>query len=76
VEDLATVDVVRTEGEAELICSLLKTAGITCMHRPTNWAAGVFDGMAVGGPREVVVNAEDLAAALEVVDAQRETGPG
>ena len=74
MEDLATVEVVRTEGEAELVCSLLKTAGIMCMHRPTNWAAGAFDGMpGAGGPREVVVNAEDVAAAREVMDAQRAT---
>jgi Putative prokaryotic signal transducing protein len=71
MEKLETVEVVKTEGEAELLCSLLRSAGITCMHRLTNQGAGAFDGMPVGGPHEVIVNSGDLAAARELLSAQR-----
>jgi hypothetical protein len=70
--DEATVEVVRTEAEAELLCSLLRNAGIRCMQRPTNQGVGAADGVTFGvGPREIVVNAADLAAAREVLEAQR-----
>lgn len=64
--DLARVEVVRTEPEAEVLCSLLRDAGIRCMHRSTNMGAGIFEGLP-GGPREVLVRVDDLAAAREVL---------
>jgi hypothetical protein len=63
MDRLGTLEVVGTEPEAELLCSLLRSAGIKCMHRLTNQGAGAFDGMAVGGPHEILVNAEDLESA-------------
>ena len=66
MDDLASVEVLQTEPEAELVCSLLRSAGIECMHRSTNMGAGVFEGLP-GGPREVFVRTEDLAAAREVL---------
>ena len=68
--DLATVEVVRTETEAELLCSLLESAGITSIHRVTDQGAGAFDGLASGGPHEILVRSEDLASAREVLAAQ------
>ena len=47
-EALVVLDVVATEQEAEVICGLLRSAG-------------------VAGPYEVVVRAEDLEAAREVL---------
>jgi hypothetical protein len=76
MDDLIAVDVVGTEGEAELLCSLLRTAGIASMHRPTNQAAGAFDGWSPGGPREILVRAENADAAREVLRPQREERPG
>jgi hypothetical protein len=76
VDDLVAVDVVGTEGEAELLCSLLRTAGIAAMHRPTNQAAGAFDGWSAGGPREILVRAEDADAARDVLRPQPEEPPG
>jgi Putative prokaryotic signal transducing protein len=67
VADLETVEVVRTETEAELLCSLLETAGISAIHRVTNQGAGAFDGIATGGPHEILVRPEDLASAREVL---------
>jgi hypothetical protein len=68
--DLETVEVVRTETEAELLCSLLESAGITSIHRVTDQGACAFDGLASGGPQEILVRAEDLAGAREVLAAQ------
>ena len=57
MDDYVTVEVVKTESEAELLCSLLRSAGLTCMHRVTNRGAGAFDGLSVGGPHEIVLYA-------------------
>lgn len=67
MDTLATVEVVPAEPEAEMLCSLLRTAGIDCMHRLTNQGAGAFDGWAVGGPREILVRVEDLDSARDVL---------
>jgi len=65
------LEVVGSEPEAELICSLLRSEGIPCIQQKTNYAAGVGDGMSViGGPREVVVHAERLAEAREILERQ------
>ena len=64
---LGVVDVVGTEQEAEIICGLLRSAGIECLPRQTNVGAGASDGLTVTGPYEVVVRAEDLEAAREVL---------
>ena len=66
-DELAAVEVVGTEPEAELLCSLLRSAGIKCMHRLTNQGAGAFDGWSAGGPREILVRAEDIVGAREVL---------
>ena len=60
-------DVVATEQEAELLGGLLRSAGIECIVRQTNVGAGASDGMPTGGPYEVIVRAEDLDAAREVL---------
>jgi Putative prokaryotic signal transducing protein len=70
VDELVVVDVVRSEPEAELLCSFLRDAGIECAHRLTNVGAGAFEGLPSGGPREVVVRAEDAAAARELLEQQ------
>ena len=73
MDELTTVQVVRSEAEAELLCGLLRSSGIRCMHRPTNQAAGAMDGATSSfGSREVVVNAADAEAARAVLDAEPE----
>jgi Putative prokaryotic signal transducing protein len=73
--ELVVLQMVGSEPEAELICSLLRSEGIPCIQQKTNYAAGVGDGMSViGGPREIVVHAENLAAAQEIMDEQRAIG--
>jgi hypothetical protein len=60
--------VVRDEGEAELVCGLLRTAGIACSHAPTTDA---LDGLqSFGGTREVLVDEADLERARELLPAE------
>lgn len=67
MDELVVVEVVASEPEAELLCSLLRSAGIRCTYRVTNVGAGAADGLAVGGPQEVVVRAEDVESARDVL---------
>jgi hypothetical protein len=62
---------VPTEGEAELLCALLRTEGIACDHRATNFSAGSMDGLPGAGPREILVDEDELARALEILAASR-----
>jgi hypothetical protein len=71
VDDLAVMDVVGSEPEAELVCSILRDAGIQCMQRITNAGSGAMDGIAIGGPREIIVRADQLVRAREVIREQR-----
>ena len=70
VDDLVTLEVVRTQTEAEMLCSLLRTAGIRCMYRVTNMGAAAFRSVPAGAPQEILVRGEDLAAARDVLDSR------
>ena len=63
---------VSSEGEAELVLSLLRDAGIECAHRMSNRAAGAYGVTSGAGPYEILVHAEDLEAAREVMSATPE----
>jgi putative signal transducing protein len=67
--ELVYLTVVPNASEAELLCALLRTEGLTCDQRPTNLGAGMMDGMPGGGPREIVVAEKDLARAREILAA-------
>ena len=67
MDDLVVVEVVPTEPEAELACGLLRSAGIECTNRQTNRGAGLADGLPVGGPRAIMVRAQDAELAGEVL---------
>jgi Putative prokaryotic signal transducing protein len=71
VDDLVVLEAVSTETEAELICSILRNAGIQCLQRQTSLSAGMTDGLPVGGPREVVVRGEDEDKARKTLALQR-----
>ena len=56
--------VVPDEGEAEILCRMLRAAGIRCAHFRTNSSSGGSDASAsFGGWREIVVLSDDLARA-------------
>jgi hypothetical protein len=69
-EELVVVQVAGSEPEAELLCSLLRDAGIGCLSRPTNFGAGAGDGIATSGPHEIMVAARDAQAAREILRAE------
>ena len=73
-DELAVVEVVATEPEAELMCSLLRGAGIRCVQRLSNRGAGVGDGGYALGPREVLVRAHDLGSGRKVLALQAGRG--
>jgi len=71
MDDLASAGLVSSAQEAELVCSILRDAGIRCMHRITNVGSGAADGLTLGGPREVLVRSVDLTRAHEILRSQR-----
>jgi putative signal transducing protein len=63
-----TLTVVANEPEAEMVCGMLRANGIACAYRTTNLAAGMADASAaMGGPREIVVDSEQLDAARKLL---------
>ncbi len=56
MSDIVRLTIVRNEPEADLLCDLLRSEGIRCMHRVTDLGAGSLDGVAPIGAREVLVN--------------------
>jgi putative signal transducing protein len=71
VSELVVLDVVGSEPEAEIILSLLRTEGIQAIAQKTNYAVGLADASSSGaGPREILVHAENLERAREVLEEQ------
>ena len=63
--------IVSTELEADIIESLLRTEGIESGKRKTDFAAGASDGGASSlGPYEILVAADDLESARELIERQ------
>ncbi len=66
--DLVRLTVVANELEGEMVRSMLATDGIEAMQRYTDVAAGAFEGsFSGGGPREILVHANDLERARELL---------
>ena len=59
--------VVGTEFEAETICGFLRADGISCEHRQTDVGAGATEATGSVGPREIIVPAEELERARELL---------
>jgi hypothetical protein len=71
VSELAVLEVVGSEPEAEVIRALLRSEGIPSIAQKTNFAAGLADGsLSAAGPREILVHAEDLARARAILEEQ------
>jgi hypothetical protein len=72
MDEGVVVTTVPGEMEAEVVCGLLRSAGIECGHRVTEATDSALEGIAADGPREILVHATELEAARVVlVDAQR-----
>jgi hypothetical protein len=48
----------------------LETEGIESTHQRTDYGAGSTDAMGSGGPREILVRAEDLEPARALIEEQ------
>jgi hypothetical protein len=59
--------VVSGEPEAEVVCGLLRTAGIDCAYRDTEAIDSPLEDFTAAGPREILVPASDLEAARAVI---------
>jgi hypothetical protein len=71
MSELVVLDVVGSEPEAEIILALLRTEGIQAIAQKTNFAVGLADASSSGaGPRELLVHAENLERAREVLEEQ------
>jgi putative signal transducing protein len=66
-----TLTTVPGEIEADVVCGLLRAAGIECGHKVTEELDSPLDGFAADGPREILVHESDLDTARAVLaDAQ------
>jgi hypothetical protein len=63
VDDKVVVKVVSDEPEAELVCGLLRSAGIECAYRDTEAIDSPLEDFTAAGPREILVHEKDLEAA-------------
>jgi hypothetical protein len=63
VDDAVVVKVVSGEPEAELVCGLLRSAGIECGYRDTEAIDSPLEDFTAAGPREILVHEKDLEAA-------------
>jgi len=61
------VTVVSGESEADVVCGLLRSAGIECAYRETEAIDSLLEDFTPAGPREIVVRASDLDAAPELL---------
>jgi Putative prokaryotic signal transducing protein len=59
--------VVSDEPEADIVCGLLRSAGIDCTYRDTEAIDSLLEDFTAAGPREILVRRPDLEAAREVL---------
>jgi hypothetical protein len=63
------VTVVSGETEAEVVCGLLRSAGIECAYRDTQAIDSPLEDFIASGPREILVREADAQAARALLDA-------
>lgn len=66
MDEAVPVTTVDDELEADVVCGLLRSAGLECGFRATTAEDSAFEGLS-GGRMEVIVHPSDLAAAREVL---------
>jgi hypothetical protein len=67
--DQEVVKVVSSEPEADIVCGLLRSAGIDCFYRDTEAIDSPLEDFTAAGPREIVVEASDADAARQLLAA-------
>lgn len=68
-DDRVVLTVVSGEPEAEVVCGLLRSAGIECAYRDTDAIESSLEEFTAAGPREILVRPSDLEAARELVES-------
>ena len=63
------VTVVSDAPEADVVCGLLRSAGIDCVYRDTDAIDSVLEDFTAAGPREILVRESDLQAAQALLAA-------
>jgi hypothetical protein len=71
MNDWVIVEVAGSEPEAELLCSVLRGAGIECLARLTNSGAGAGDGLGTVGAHDIIVSPQDAQDARETLHEPR-----
>jgi hypothetical protein len=59
--------VVSSGPEADVVCGLLRSAGIDCTYRDTEEIDSSLEEFTADGPREILVRASDLDTARELL---------
>jgi len=59
-DQTVVLTVVSSETEAEVVCGLLRSAGIECAYRDTDAIESSLEDFIATGPREILVHASDL----------------
>jgi hypothetical protein len=60
--------VVSGEPEAQIVCGLLRSAGIDCAYRDTGAIDSPLEDFTAAGPREILVPEADIDAARALLD--------
>ena len=68
-EEQVVVKVVASGTEADIVCGLLRSAGIECGYRDTEAIDLSLEEFTAAGPREILVHPSDLDAARELLAA-------
>lgn len=66
-DETVVVKVVPDEPEAEIVCGLLRSAGIECGYRETDKLDSTLEDFIDFGPREIHVHPSDLEAARSLL---------
>lgn len=66
----AALTVVSGTSEAEVLCGLLRSAGIQCAYRDTEAIDSPLEDFMAAGAQEILVHEADLEAAKELLPAQ------
>ena len=59
--------VVSGETEADIVCGLLRSAGIDCRYRDTEAIDSPLEEFTAAGPREILVHDSDLESAKQLL---------
>ncbi len=72
MDETVVLTVVSDEPEAEVVCGLLRSAGIECGFRDTEAIDSPLEDFTAAGQREILVHESDLDAARALLaDAER-----